>query len=198
MSSVRLPAAELLEEDPDDYFDALAAYLQSELKYYQNLKLEAPNIEADHLIIVSYIFLVLREKQKQVKSALQNLEEELDTGPLQLFSRQLDNLQSDWFQNLLQSNQMVNLLGEIKIMRKQAKRLSSKIKRAQDWMVFKNIEQEADQIVGGAGFQSQIEAFAERGFEVTALWLAHQQMEKQIDKMRDAFDSVSDKLAFLS
>lgn len=193
--SACLPVAALLEADPDEYYDSLETYLHAQLNYYQSLKMSTANLDADHLILVSQVYIDLRAKLKQIDAALLALEEELDTGALQRQSQTLDSLAAKWFHNLLQSNQMVYLLGEIKIMRKQAKRLSRKIQRAQDLEMYRAIEQEADQIVGGAGFESQIEAFAEPGLQVEGLWDAHRQMEKQIDKMRDAFDSVNERLS---
>lgn len=197
MSSACLPVAELLEADPDEYYEQLDAYLKAQMTHYQGLEMPPPNLEADHLILVSQIYIELRAKIRVIDSALLALEEELDTGALQRQSQSLDSLAAKYFQNLLQSNQMVYLLGEVKIMRKQAKRLSRKIQRAYDLGAYQVIEQEADQIVGGAGFQSQIESFAEQGLGVEALWEAHRQMEKQIDKMRDVFDGVSERLTNL-
>lgn len=181
-------------DDPDDLHDALEALLQLEIQQVQSQTLPLPALDADHLLAMANLLIPLRQLWQFLQQAFQQLDQELDTGSLQRQAQPLEAQMQALRENLQQSHEMVYLLAEIKTLRKQAKRLSRQVQRVQSLEAYRELEQAADQQVGGTHFGPQIEEHRLKGRDVSMLLAAQKQMEDRIDKMRDAFDTTLERL----
>lgn len=190
-----LPTAEALDDlDFDDFYDHVEDVIRQANAALPQIEPAAPSLDPDDLLHNAQQLIPLKEKYAQLQQAFAILEEELDSGTLQMAAQPLADMCDLLFHNLLKSNEMVYLLYDIKQTRKKAKRIARILKRLRDPERIHKLELEADQLEGGADFSGRIEGFAARGLNVDGLWAAHKQMEERLEKMRDAFDSAREEL----
>ena len=199
MSELNLPSEDELDNlDFDDFYDEVEAYIEETLREISAIKIVAPSISRDDLLSNANALIPLRQKQTNIKTAFDILEEELDTGHLQNLAAPLFDIAEKLLQNLKNANEMVYLLDEIKITRKKSKRVAKKVLRLQNLNGLPALQSEADDLRGLADFSGRIEGYRNKHYNIDGLIAAHKQMDTQIDKTQDTFDSKIEELKSLS
>lgn len=190
MPELNLPNEDELDDlDFDDFYDAVETYVQDSLKVLSAVHIVPPSISHDDLLVNASQLIPLRKRVETLQRAFAILEEELDTGHLQVLAQPLLDTAEKLLQSLKNANEMIYLLDEIKKTRKKSRRVTKKLKRLRQDDRLSDLQSEADTLRGLADFSGRIEGYRARGFNVSGLLAAHKQMEDQIDKTQEAFDS---------